>query len=49
MKLVYIVTNRRVKRGAKWVKEATEKNFSGGIKTPVKLWNRCVEVEGDYV
>jgi hypothetical protein len=34
--------------GAKFVKDATKKN-SDGIKRLVKDWNRCVEVEGDYV
>jgi hypothetical protein len=38
-------------RGAKLVKDATKKKFffSGGIKKFVKSWNRCVEVEGDYI
>jgi hypothetical protein len=39
-------------RGAKLVKDATPpppKKNSDGIKKLVKLWNRCVEVEGDYV
>jgi hypothetical protein len=33
---------------AKLVKDGKKKN-SGGIKKLVKHWNRCVEVEGDYV
>jgi hypothetical protein len=36
-------------RGAKLVKDATKKLFSDGIKKLVKRWNRCVEVEEDYV
>jgi hypothetical protein len=36
-------------RGAKLVKDTT-KNFFGGIKKKlVERWNRCFEVEGDYV
>jgi hypothetical protein len=35
-------------RGAKLVKDATKKLFYG-IKKLVKSWNRCVEVEEDYV
>jgi hypothetical protein len=35
--------------GAKMGKDATKKLFSDGIKKPVKLWNRCVEAERDYV
>jgi hypothetical protein len=31
------------------VKDATMKLFPDGIKKLVKVWNRCVEVEGDYV
>jgi hypothetical protein len=39
------------RRSAKLVKEATQKKvfFSDGIKELVKRWNRCVEVEEDYV
>jgi hypothetical protein len=37
-------------RDAKLVKAATKKTFSSdGIKKLVKRWNRCVEVDGDYV
>jgi hypothetical protein len=36
-------------RGAKLVKDATQILFSVIIKQLVKRWNRCVEVEGDYV
>jgi hypothetical protein len=36
-------------RGAKLVKNATKKLFSDGSKKIVKRWNRCVEVEGDYI
>jgi hypothetical protein len=31
------------------VKDVTKKIVSDGIKKLVKCWNRCVEVEGDYV
>jgi hypothetical protein len=32
------------------VKDATKKLFSDGIKKELlKRWNRCLEVEGDYV
>jgi hypothetical protein len=31
------------------VKDATKICFSDGIKRILKRWNRCVEVEGDYV
>jgi len=34
---------------AKLLKDATKKLFSDGIKTFVKSWNRCLEVEGNYV
>jgi hypothetical protein len=34
----------------KLVKDATKKLFlSDGIKKKLTRWNRCVEVEGDYV
>jgi hypothetical protein len=36
-------------RGAKLVKDVSKKTFSDGIEKLVKRWNRCVEVEGDYV
>jgi hypothetical protein len=32
-----------------WSKNATKNFFSDGIKELVKRWNRCFEVEGDYV
>jgi hypothetical protein len=37
-------------RCEKLVKDVTKgKNISGGIKKVVKLWNRCVEVKGNYI
>jgi hypothetical protein len=38
-------------RGEKLVKDVTKKTFffSDGIKQLVKRWNRCVEVDGDYI
>jgi hypothetical protein len=32
-----------------WFKTQQKNSFSDGIKKLVKCWNRCVEVEGDYV
>jgi hypothetical protein len=32
-----------------WLKTQPANFFSGRIKKLVKRWNRCVEVEGDYV
>jgi hypothetical protein len=41
---------RRHWRGAKSVRDATKTFFfSDGITKLVEHWNRCVEVEGDYV
>jgi hypothetical protein len=31
------------------LKTQRKKTFSDGIKKHIKHWNRCVEVEGDYV
>jgi hypothetical protein len=36
-------------RGAKFVTDATKELFSDGLKKLLKRWNRCVEVEGDYL
>jgi hypothetical protein len=35
--------------GAKLVKDATKNCFPNGTKNLVKPWDRCVEVEGNYV
>jgi hypothetical protein len=32
-----------------WLKTEPKTLFSYGIKKLMKRWNRCVEVEGDYV
>jgi hypothetical protein len=32
-----------------WLKTQHKNFFSDGITKLVKCWNRCVEVEGDYV
>jgi hypothetical protein len=37
------------RRCAKFVNDATKKPLSEGIKKLVIRWNRCFEVEGDYV
>jgi hypothetical protein len=33
----------------KWLKPQAENFFVTELKKLVKRWNRCVEVEGDYV
>jgi hypothetical protein len=35
--------------GAELAKDATKKLFSYGNKKLIKRWNRCVEVEEDYI
>jgi hypothetical protein len=42
---------RDLKIGAvrNWLKKQSKNFFSDGIKKLMKRWNRCVEVEGDYV
>jgi hypothetical protein len=35
--------------GAKLITDPSKNLFSDGIKKLLKRWNRCVEVEGDYV
>jgi hypothetical protein len=32
-----------------WLKNQPKFFFPGGIKKIVRRWNRCIEVEGDYV
>jgi hypothetical protein len=36
-------------RGAKSLQTQQKNFFSDGIKKLAKRWNRCVEVDGDYV
>jgi hypothetical protein len=50
-KFHYVVTIRSKSwRGSKLAKDASKKLFLlTELKKHVKRWNRCVEVEGDYV
>jgi hypothetical protein len=43
------IRSKKNLRGAKLVKEATKKLFLMELKKHVKHWNRCVEIEGNYV
>jgi hypothetical protein len=35
--------------GAKLVKYTTQKTFSDRIKIFIEHWNRCIEVDRDYI